>query len=127
MGSIYEYTLLNSELSSKVNKKKDNWSNYWEDEKIEDEDNDSPIIDNLSKEADAVRRKMSIDKRNTAISNGLEFLSGAVNWMKDRKGSSSVRPENTLPPQKKDNTLMYVGIGVGVIALGTGIYFLTKK
>ncbi len=28
---------------------------------------------------------------------------------------------------KKDNTMLYVGVGVGVLALATGIYFLVKK
>jgi len=30
-------------------------------------------------------------------------------------------------PAKKNNTLLYVGIGVGVLALGTGLFFLLRK
>ncbi len=34
---------------------------------------------------------------------------------------------NNKPKEKKDNTLMYVGIGVGTIALGAIVYMITNK
>lgn len=35
--------------------------------------------------------------------------------------------KNNTEPVRKDNTLLYVGLGAGVLAFGTIIYLISKK
>lgn len=85
----------------------------------------------LNVELDKVQDRLKEISSSTwnSIWDGLVNLSGAKPQEQGQDTPTTSAPTQTIEePEKKSNTLLYVGIGVGALALiGTVVYFINKN
>jgi hypothetical protein len=76
----------------------------------------------------SILQKITAKKEGgTAVGNLIRGKVGSLGGESAPTPTGSVRPPSAPTPKKGLGTWGWVGIGAGVIALGTIIYFATKK
>lgn len=112
-------------------KSSEGWNNYTAEQEQSASDNCEKAYESGGSDAFNECRKKELKKydRKDALNKALGFASDLFSSIKDRKsgGSSDYTLPSSDDDKKKISTLGWVGIGVGVIAVGVGIYFMVKK
>lgn len=82
----------------------------------------SPIGRAIKKSQDNRSKKLDVNKQNAKAN-----IIAAKNAGKDDPSVSALLSQQTSEPEKKSNTGLYIGIGVGILALAVGAYLVIKK